>query len=118
MPVYLYESTSGDDRFEFLQSLSEAPYQQHPETGEAIQRVVADSFAIGRRGLKRSTQINKSLPAATACGCANNAALAIAQSASERARHRKTKLSPLHSPPSGSGCGHRHPHGGSCGHQH
>lgn len=43
MPLYVYEVVlpdgTGGERFEVLQSMSEAPLTVHPETGEPVHRV-------------------------------------------------------------------------------
>ncbi|NDV61037.1 FmdB family transcriptional regulator [Puniceicoccales bacterium CK1056] len=43
MPIYVYEVVQADGtpgpRFEIQQSMSEAPLEKHPETGEPVRRV-------------------------------------------------------------------------------
>jgi len=81
MPIYVYETitASGDGEcFEVLQSLRDEPLHHHPETGEAVRRVVSAPGRIATRGLKRSAKVDKSSAAATPCGCASSAALAVA----------------------------------------
>ncbi|MBF0279660.1 MAG: hypothetical protein HQM13_17820 [SAR324 cluster bacterium] len=77
MPFYDYESLSNKgSRFELHQSIHDDPLTRHPESGEPIKKIIAAGSAIRIPGLKRSTVVNKLSPAATACGCASNAALA------------------------------------------
>ncbi len=77
MPYYVYESlTNQGSRFEFEQSIHDARLTHHPESGEPIKKIIVAGTAIRIPGLKRSTVVNKLSPAATACGCASNAALA------------------------------------------
>ena len=42
MPIYVYELTDDDsgEQFELFQKMSDSPLTKHPETGEAIRRVV------------------------------------------------------------------------------
>ena len=77
MPYYTYESLVNEGlRFEFQQSIHDDPLTCHPESGEPIKKIIVAGAAIRIPGLKRSTVVNKLSPAATACGCASNAALA------------------------------------------
>ncbi len=51
MPTYVYETIpqkAGDKirRFEVQQSMSDAPLQTHPGTGEPVQRVIAGGIGI------------------------------------------------------------------------
>jgi predicted nucleic acid-binding Zn ribbon protein len=51
MTTYVYETIPGksDEKpryFEFKQSMSDAPYAKHPETGEPIRRVVLGGFGV------------------------------------------------------------------------
>lgn len=123
MPSYVYESIEHPDvRYEFLQGLNETRLTHHPETGEAIRYVIAPGVAIRTSGLKRSTRVNKRLPAATACGCASNAALASAvlnTSTKSPPRYTASKAASVASS-SGSGSHHSHQagHGGGCCHGH
>jgi|TARA_Y100001001_G_scaffold7357_1_gene7080 hypothetical protein len=77
MPYYTYESLVNEGlRFEFQQSIHDDPLTCHPESGEPIKKIIVAGAAIRIPGLRRSTVVNKLSPAATACGCASNAALA------------------------------------------
>ena len=76
MPYYTYESLVNKGlRFEIKQSIHDAPIEHHPESGEPIRKIIT-AAAIKLPGLKRSAVVNKLSPAATACGCASNVALA------------------------------------------
>ena len=76
MPYYAYESLVNKElRYEIKQSIHDAPIEHHPESGEPIRKIIT-AAAIKLPGLKRSAVVNKLSPAATACGCASNAALA------------------------------------------
>jgi predicted nucleic acid-binding Zn ribbon protein len=51
MPTYVYETIpqkQGDRvrRFEFQQSMQDAPLKEHPATGEPVQRIIAGSVGI------------------------------------------------------------------------
>ena len=96
MPYYTYESLVNKGlRFEIKQSLHDVPMEHHPESGEPIKKIIT-AAAIRLPGLKRSTVVNKLSPAATACGCASNAALAasVLKKHSETPKYcgQKTKL--------------------------
>ena len=121
MPYYVYESLDAEKaRFEFKQSIHDDQYSAHPETGRPIKRIIVPGVAIQIQGLKRSTMVNKLSPAATACGCASNAALAQKMYANSRetpvygmpVTKRKTKhvrVRPTRSHSHGGGlCGHNH----------
>ena len=68
--IYLYETIPGSDgeavnRYEIKQSIHDAPLTRHPETGEAIRRVI-----VGGAGI--ITRKAASAPKATGgggCGC-------------------------------------------------
>ncbi|MGQ0641164.1 MAG: FmdB family zinc ribbon protein [Gemmatimonadaceae bacterium] len=59
MPTYIYEtiSTAGGapERFEWRQSMSEAPLAAHPETGVPVRRVISG-------GLGHMSASDRSLP--------------------------------------------------------
>jgi len=98
MPTYTYETISESSehvpqRFEVFQRMSDSPLKEHPDTGEPVRRVITGGCGIKIKGLKRSTQVNKSSPAATACGCATAA------------------LRPQGEIQRPGGCGHKHGHG-------
>lgn len=81
MPTYIYESTPTDgtapERFEVVQRMTDEPLVKHPQTGEPVRRVIAGGLGIQAKPLRRSTEVNKNLAAATPCGC-GTAALAQA----------------------------------------
>jgi hypothetical protein len=127
MPYYTYESLNNPgERFEFKQSINDEPFTRHPETDEPIKRIIVPGAAICLPGLKRSTVVNKLSPAATACGCASNAALAQAMYANSRTTprygERSGKLSVSGAGHVGQHAGHSHSHshgGHRCsGHKH
>lgn len=118
MPYYTYESTEREGvRFEFLQGINDALLTHHPESGEALRLVITGGPAIHTRGLKRSATVNKRSPAATACGCASNAALASAVLSDSGRTPRFGERGGRAPVATGSGAGHGHGHG--CGgHNH
>lgn len=81
MPTYVYESIPSDgrapERFEITQGMNDAPLSTHPETGEPVRRIVTGGLGIMRKPIRRSTRIDKSLAAATPCGCAKGALAAM-----------------------------------------
>jgi len=95
MPTYIYESIPEDGaaprRFEVVQSMNDRPLETHPETGEPVRRIITGGLGIKGKPIRRSTEVNKSLAAATPCGCSRTA---LAETAGARGR--------------ASGCGHGH----------
>ena len=109
MPTYVYESIPAHGgeprRFEVTQRMSDAPLTADPETGEPVRRIVTGGLGLMGKPIRRSTQINKSLAAATPCGCAKGSLAAMAA-----AKRRPGKRAPQ--PACGHGRGTRgHSHG-------
>jgi predicted nucleic acid-binding Zn ribbon protein len=81
MPTYIYESIPHDDReperFEVTQRMNDAPLTVHPESGLPLRRIVTGGNGILGKPLRRSTQVDKSLAAATPCGCSRGALAAM-----------------------------------------
>ena len=81
MPTYIYESMPTDGtaptRFEVVQRMTDEPLAKHPQTGDPVRRIITGGQGIKGKPLRRSTVVNKSLAAATPCGC-STAALAQA----------------------------------------
>jgi predicted nucleic acid-binding Zn ribbon protein len=71
MPTYVYEtippkSGTKPRHFEFKQSMNDAPFKTHPETGEPIRRVVLGGFGV----LSSKSSGGKSgSSCGPACGC-------------------------------------------------
>ena len=68
MTTYVYETIpakEGDsvEYFEIKQSMKDAPLTQHPETGQAIRRIILGGFGI-------LTSENSSPASSGSCGCA------------------------------------------------
>jgi predicted nucleic acid-binding Zn ribbon protein len=75
MPTYVYETIPGSPdeeprRFEVFQRMSDEPLTHEPESGEPVRRIITGGIGLKLGVLKRSTVVDKSSPAATACGCA------------------------------------------------
>ena len=75
MPTYTYETcpSRADEaprRFEIVQKMSDDPLKIDPETGVPVKRVISGGQGYRQKGLKRSATVDKTSPAATACGCA------------------------------------------------
>lgn len=104
MPTYVYESIPSDgaepERFEVTQGMSDAPLTTHPETGEPVRRIITGGLGIKAKPIRRSTTIDKSLAAATPCGCAKGALAAMATA----------KHTPVRRPAAACGHGHGHSH--------
>ena len=65
MPTYIYETIPKEPgeqaiRFEIKQAMSDAPLEVHPETGQAVKRVISGGFGHIRK--------NKVVPMGTPCG--------------------------------------------------
>ena len=90
LPTYIYESRPTDgtapERFEVVQRMTDEPLAKHPQTGEAVRRVITGGLGIKGKPIRRSTQVNKGLAAATPCGC-STAALAQATGRPHPHRH-------------------------------
>lgn len=120
MPTYTYESIETGQRFEFIQKMEEPRYTHHPDSGEEVVRVIVAGVAIRYNGIREHVKVNKKLPAATACGCASNAALAKQMFENSRetpvygsVASRRTVTGGVSSKKQSS-CDHSH--GGSCKH--
>jgi len=110
MPNYVYQSlVDPDKRFDLSHSLHDKALEAHPETGEAICRIIVPGATIRRTGLKKSTRVNKKSPAATACGCASTSALESLGMAKTTPRYNANSTA-AHS--HGHGHSHAHSHGG------
>lgn len=108
MPTYIYESIPADgrapERFEVFQRMTDSPLTVHPETGDPVQRIVTGGLGIMGKPIRRSTTVDKTLAAATPCGCSKSALAAMAAA----------KL-PLEKRPRPQTCSHSH---GPTGHKH
>jgi len=109
MPTYIYESIPPDggapERFEVIQGMNDAPLTIHPETGDPVRRIVTGGLGVMGKPIRRSTKIDKSLAAATPCGCAKGALAAM--SAAKRPLEQRAPQA----------CGHSHARPGR-GHNH
>ena len=90
MPTYVYESIPADggapERFEVVQGMSEEPLAVHPQTGEPVRRVITGGLGVTGKPIRRSTVVNKSLAAATPCGCSRSALAQVTRPASRGPR--------------------------------
>ena len=107
MPTYVYESipvgNEAPERFEVFQSMNEERILVQPETGGPVRRVITGGLAVMGKPIRRSTVVNKSLAAATPCGCSRTA---LAQSV--RPRNNKPRLATQKICHSHSSRPHRH----------
>ncbi|MYF71161.1 MAG: hypothetical protein F4053_15125 [Proteobacteria bacterium] len=90
MPTYIYQVTSGDgrsgERFEVVQGMRDEPLTVHPQTGEPVRRVITGGTGVLGQPVRRSTVVDKSLAAATPCGCSRTALQEMARPASRGPR--------------------------------
>jgi len=74
MPTYVYETIPRDTgeeprRFDVIQKMSDPPLTNCPTTGLPVRKIITGGGGIRTGILKRSTVVDKTSPAATACGC-------------------------------------------------
>lgn len=72
MPTYIYETIPKEDgepvvRFEVKQSMTDAPLGVHPETGQAVQRVISGGFGH----IRKSDFVPMGAPCGNRCKCFN-----------------------------------------------
>ena len=86
MPTYTYQVISSDgrgaERFEVVQGMRDEPLTVHPRTGEPVRRVITGGSGVLGQPVRRSTVVDKSLAAATPCGCSRSALGDLARPAS------------------------------------
>lgn len=81
MATYIYETIPQNDqeqpvRFEWQQSMKDAPLAAHPETGQPVRRVITGGYGFSVAGKASSTPAPA--PASSggccggACGCSHN----------------------------------------------
>ena len=76
MPTYVYETIPSNSRqaprrFEIIQRMSDPKLIRDPDTGESVRLIITGGIGINLKCLKRSTVVDKTSAAATACGCAS-----------------------------------------------
>jgi len=90
MPTYTYQVISSDngagERFEVVQPMRDEPLAVHPQTGEPVRRVITGGSGVLGQPVRRSTVVDKSLAAATPCGCSRTALRDLARPASRGPR--------------------------------
>lgn len=72
MATYVYETTDPTApvrRFEIQQSMKDAPLTSHPETGEAIRRVISGGYGYMSRGNAPGESSGGGHSCGTGCGC-------------------------------------------------
>ena len=123
MPTYTYEVISTGERFEVSQKMADAKLECHPESGLPVRKILVAGTAIRYTGLREHVKVNKALPAATACGCASNSALAKQMFANSRTTPKFGSIESKRTVVGGvamkSSSPHGHSHsGGCCGGKH
>jgi hypothetical protein len=73
MATYVYETIPqhpGEDprRFEVVQSMKDAPLQRHPDTGEAVRRVVTGGYGLMGVSEKSPARTN-AVSCSPGCAC-------------------------------------------------
>ena len=90
MPTYTYQVISNDtrrgERFEVVQRMRDEPLTVHPQTGEPVRRVITGGSGVLGQPIRRSTVVDKSLAAATPCGCSKTALEELARPAARGPR--------------------------------
>jgi predicted nucleic acid-binding Zn ribbon protein len=74
MTTYVYETIPKQARqkpryFEIKQSMNDAPLARHPETGEAIRRVVLGGFGVLSSGNAANQSSSANSSCGPGCGC-------------------------------------------------
>ncbi len=74
MATYVYETTNDNGpfkRYEIQQSMKDAPLTRHPETGEAIRRVISGGYGVMSKGAGQNAAppVSGGGACGTACGC-------------------------------------------------
>jgi hypothetical protein len=74
MATYVYETIPRNPgetplRFEFQQSMKDPPLSRHPETGQAMKRIVSGGFGI-MNAVGKTAPASKAAPAPCSAGCA------------------------------------------------
>jgi hypothetical protein len=74
MATYVYETIPrqpGDTprRFEVVQSMKDRPLERHPETGEAVRRVITGGYGLMGVTEKTPTPARAAAPCAPGCAC-------------------------------------------------
>jgi predicted nucleic acid-binding Zn ribbon protein len=74
MATYIYETTNETGpvkRYEIQQSMKDAPLTRHPESGEAIRRVISGGYGVVSKGAGQNAAppISGGGSCGTACGC-------------------------------------------------
>lgn len=72
MPTYIYETIPKEDgeqvvQFEVKQSMTDAPLEVHPETGQAVQRVISGGFGH----IRKKDLVPMEGPCGNQCKCFN-----------------------------------------------
>lgn len=71
MATYVYETIpqrAGEQprRFEVMQSMKDAPFTRHPDTGEPVRRVISGGYGLMGVGGKAAAPVHQHTPT---CGC-------------------------------------------------
>jgi hypothetical protein len=77
MATYVYETIPRQDgetprRFEVRQSMKDVPLTRHPDTGEAVKRVISGGYGLMMpAGKNQPVPTSSPAPCATGCACHN-----------------------------------------------
>ena len=74
MATYVYETIPRQNgaptrRFEFVQSMKDAPLTRHPDTGEPVRRVISGGFGVMSKPQASSFAPSAAAPCAAGCAC-------------------------------------------------
>ena len=78
MPIYVYETTDPKKpvrRFEIQQSMKDAPLTEHPETGEAVRRVISGGLGyMSKHNMPKHGDMQRQMgggggSCGSGCGC-------------------------------------------------
>jgi len=74
MPIYVYETIPQSEvekprRFEVKQSMKDAPLTRHPDTGDAVRRVISGGAGLMGMSKAASGTASSGGSCGTGCGC-------------------------------------------------
>lgn len=74
MATYVYETIpqqpgEAAERFEFVQSMKDAPLTRHPEDGRPVRRVISGGYGLMGVGAEKAAAPAPAAPCSPGCAC-------------------------------------------------